>query len=135
MRHLFETASRQRTKLPHPRRQGAALRGLRCAGCTTAATARVVLGIAVSLCASLATLAVVVLCFLLVHYQVPQNRVTSDLLMFAAGAALAALYRAGGRKLRYSLDLAASDAAQLDWARGGGAARWGDRELDDEGAV
>lgn len=36
----------------------------------------------------------VILCFLLVHYQVPQNRATSDLLMFGAGALLAALFRA-----------------------------------------
>lgn len=69
------------------------------------------LGIAVSLCASLATLAIVVLCFLLVHYQVPQNRVTSDLLMFGAGALLAALYRSSGSRLRRSLDLAALEAS------------------------
>ena len=80
----------------------------------------VALGIAVSLCASLATLAIVVLCFLLVHYQVPQDKLTSDLLMFGAGALLAALYRGSGKKLRYSLDLAAMDAA-----------KWGARGADD----
>ena len=61
-----------------------------------------------------------VLCFLLVHYQVPQDKLTSDLLMFGAGALLAALYRGSGKKLRYSLDLAAMDAA-----------KWGARGADD----
>lgn len=107
-----------------PRRREAARRALRCAGCSTASAARVILGVLVSLCASLATLAVVVLCFLLVHYQLPQNRVTSDLLMFGAGALLAALYRTSGKTLRRSLDLAAAGASQ-----------WHAPGADDEEAV
>lgn len=93
-----------------PRPRAPAARGLRFAACTSAATLRVALAILLSLCASLATAAVVALCFVLVHYQVPQNKLTSDLLMFAAGAALAALYRTGGRKLQYALDRTAAGA-------------------------
>lgn len=44
------------------------------------------------------------MCFLLVHYQVPQNRTLSDLLMFGAGALLTALFRAHSKRVRQTAE-------------------------------
>lgn len=97
-----------------PHRRDLQRRGLHCAGCLTAAAGRLALEAGVSLCASVATLAVVVLCFLLVHYQVPENRTLSDLLMFGAGALLAALFRAHSKRVRHTAEFTAQHV-QKQW--------------------
>lgn len=63
----------------------------------------------------------VTLCFLLVHYQVPENRTLSDLLMFGAGALLTALFRAHSKRVGRTASAVSTSLGKL-------ASEWDARE-------